>query len=98
MGVDKVEVVHCVDVVAPDCFGQQCLVDYVVGALQEVKQYVVLFLQQCQFLAADIYASACEVEGDVSCFQLVAVGICRALGALPLMLIAAAAQVAFALR
>ena len=62
LGIDEMEVVRVVGMVAPDGFGQHGLVDQMVRALHEVEQDVELLFQQRQFASLHLHAPALRPE------------------------------------
>lgn len=66
LGVDELEVVGLVGMVAPYGLGQYGLVDQVIGPLHEVEQYVELLFQELYLAPVDRHASLVHVERDVA--------------------------------
>lgn len=58
LGVDEIEIVGLVDVVAPHGFGQRRLVDHMVRAAHEIIEYIVLLAQQFDLPARNFHPAA----------------------------------------
>ena len=66
LGVDEIEIVGLVDVVAPHGFGQRRLVDHMVRAAHEIIEYIVLLAQQFDLPARDFHPAAVGKQPHVS--------------------------------